>query len=109
MRVIRNGRHNIIGRGVPVSELVNSLSSPSRPLLDKTGLTGKYDFNLEYALSPAEVENLSNQTGRPVAAEPGLPDLATALQEQLGLKLEPKKGLIEILVIDHAEKAPTEN
>ena len=37
------------------------------------------------------------------------PDLLTAVQEQLGLRLERKKGLVEVLVVDHAEKVPTEN
>ena len=67
------------------------------PVLDKTGLTGFYQFDLRYAdeRQPAE-----NQVG---------PSIFTAVQEQLGLKLESKKGPVEVLVIDHAEKVPLEN
>ena len=81
-----------------------------RKVIDKTGLTGKYDITLKY--TPDE-----NQ--RPKMAAPGVPpppgpaeapgpSLFTALQEQLGLKLEPQKAPVEILVIDRAEK-PLEN
>jgi uncharacterized protein (TIGR03435 family) len=68
-----------------------------RPVADATGLTGKYNFVLTWT---KEVE--------PPAEDP-LPSLMTALQEQLGLKLESKKGEIEVLVIDHVNKTPTEN
>jgi uncharacterized protein (TIGR03435 family) len=66
-----------------------------QPAVDKTGLTGIYDFKLSYA--PANDPN-SN-----------LPDFFTALQEQLGLKLESRKVPVEFLVIDHVDKIPTEN
>jgi len=62
-----------------------------RPVIDKTGLTGDYDFDLNF------------MPGTPLADSPD-PDIFTALQEQLGLKLEPQKGTVETLVIDHAEK-----
>lgn len=66
-----------------------------QPVVNKTGLTGKYDFKLSYA--PAD-DSTSN-----------LPDFFTALQEQLGLKLQPEKVSVNFLVIDHVDKVPTEN
>jgi uncharacterized protein (TIGR03435 family) len=81
-----------VGQGVPIAALVQFLSEHylHRTVLDKTGLTGKYDFTLQ--LTPDESQ----------AA------IFTAIQEQLGLKLESQKGPAELLVIDHAEK-PLEN
>ena len=78
-----------------------------RPVLDMTGLKGFYSFTLNYA--PDEAPSA------PIPGAPPLPEstvgasLFTAIQEQLGLKLEARKAPIEILVIDHAEKIPTEN
>ena len=66
-----------------------------QPIVDKTGLTGFYDFKLSY--SPG---NDPNST---------LPDFFTAIQEQLGLKLEPQKLPVEFLIIDHVDKIPTDN
>jgi uncharacterized protein (TIGR03435 family) len=66
-----------------------------QPVIDKTGLTGTYDFKLWYA-----------PVGDPSS---DLPDFFTALQEQLGLKLESKKVPVEFLVVDHVDKIPTEN
>ena len=66
-----------------------------QPVIDKTGVAGVYDFTLAYAPS-----NDANS---------GLPDFFTALQEQLGLKLEPGKVPVEFLVIDHVDRIPTEN
>lgn len=64
-----------------------------RPVIDKTGITGRFDFRLEFA------RNMADNTGT---------SIFTALQEQLGLKLTPDKGPVEVLVIDHVEK-PSDN
>jgi len=66
-----------------------------RPVIDKTGIVGKYDFTLKYATANHPDSNL--------------PDLFTAVQEQFGLKLVPQKVPVETLVIDHVDKIPTEN
>jgi uncharacterized protein (TIGR03435 family) len=72
------------------------LSRPAgRPVIDQTGLTGVYDLKLSYA--PANDPNSS------------LPSFFTAIQEQLGLKLEPQKVPVDTLVIDRAERTPTDN
>jgi bla regulator protein blaR1 len=63
-------------------------------VIDKTGLTGLFDFHLEWNSAPS--------------SDPDRPSLFTAVQEQLGLKLTPGKAPVEILVVDHAED-PTEN
>lgn len=88
--------------GVPISNLSQSLAfRVQRNVIDKTGLTGKYDFTLKWR--PTELEGKANAN-----ADDNSPDLFTALQEQLGLKLEPSKGPVDTLVIDHVEM-PTEN
>ena len=66
------------------------------PVIDATGLTGKYDIALFWDM---------RGTSDPEAG----PTLEAALQSQLGLKLEQKKGPVDIVVVDHAEKVPTEN
>jgi uncharacterized protein (TIGR03435 family) len=70
-----------------------------RPVVDKTGLTGKYDFTIDY------VPNLPQPVN---ASEPG-PSLAEALPRQLGLTLLANKAKLDVLVIDKAEKTPTVN
>ena len=71
-----------------------------RPVVDGTGLTSKYDISLYWI--PQRPDSIA-------ADDPNGPDLITALQQQLGLRLEPKKGPIEVLIVDHAEKTPTAN
>jgi uncharacterized protein (TIGR03435 family) len=68
-----------------------------QPIFDKTGLTAPYDFTLEFT-----VQDLSGDNA------PSLPSLVTAVQEQLGLKLEPGRERFDTLVIEHAER-PSEN
>jgi uncharacterized protein (TIGR03435 family) len=76
-----------------------------RPVLDKTELTGKYDFDLEWTYDDTQFG------GNLPALAPqnsGKPDLYTALQQQLGLKLDSSRAAIDTIVIDHVER-PTEN
>jgi uncharacterized protein (TIGR03435 family) len=83
-----------------------------KPVADSTGLKGEYDLSLEWAPEPMgnAAPPASGADGTvPPTSEPSGPNIFTALQEQLGLKLQPKKVTIEILVIDHIEKTPTEN
>ena len=83
-----------------MGELISVLTQESgRPVIDATGLTGKYDFRL-----------VAENSRRPQpATEPGdEPSIFIAVQEQLGLKLEPRKIRMEMLVIDRVER-PTEN
>ena len=90
----RGGTRSTNGRGVTMEMLVNNLANIcGRPVFDKTGLTGKYDYKLEYAPEDAQQDPDSNAA-----------TIYTAVQEQLGLKLESAKGPVEIFVIDHAEK-----
>ena len=87
--------------GIPTSNIAANLAfQVERNVIDKTGLTGKYDFTLKW--TPTELQ------GKTTGNDDNAPDLFTALQEQLGLKLEPSKGPVDTLVIDHVEM-PTEN
>ena len=76
-----------------------------RPVLDRTELKGSYDFKLEWTPDPEGYGKLAEEKAEGTAApDPSGPSIFTALQEQLGLKLESRKGPVEILVIDRAEK-----
>jgi uncharacterized protein (TIGR03435 family) len=74
-----------------------------RPVIDKTGLTKRYDFDLEFSPEGTLLAPPAGVSGPPIDS----PDIFTAIQ-RLGLKLEPAKGGVEVIVIDHAEK-PTDN
>jgi uncharacterized protein (TIGR03435 family) len=96
-----------------LSTLVTVLSRTiGRTIVDKTGLTGNYDFTLEYAPE----EGGPQPTGAGAAAGSALPpspsdsapSIVTALKEQLGLKLDSTEGPVDVIVIDHIEK-PAEN
>jgi uncharacterized protein (TIGR03435 family) len=86
---------HLAGKGVPLSALADRLSGPvfqlGRPVLDRTGISGVYDFTLDWI--PDE----------------SAPSLFTALQEQLGLRLEAQKGSVEVLVVDSMERKPSAN
>jgi uncharacterized protein (TIGR03435 family) len=83
---------------------------------DKTGLTGKYDFILEFACEGCRGlgANLPIFAGRadaaPADAESGLPNIFSALEKQLGLKLEKTRDIsLDVIVVDHVDKVPTRN
>jgi uncharacterized protein (TIGR03435 family) len=85
-------------RGSPIANLLGNLEAGAGgPVIDATGLSGIYDFELRWSeVGP----------GGPPSAD--VPNLFTALQEQLGLKLEPTRVALDVLVIDSIER-PTEN
>jgi uncharacterized protein (TIGR03435 family) len=95
-------RGHLTATRVSMSGLARFLAGPNvrlgRPVVDKTGLDGVFDFNLDW--SPE---------GSQEKAADALPSIFIALQEQLGLKLDAQKGPVEVLVVDHVEKIPTEN
>jgi bla regulator protein BlaR1 len=105
----------LTAQGLPVSSVVRLLSQQlGRTVIDKTGLTGNYDFTLKWAPDESQGAMLRGPAGAQPGAESAPPtdstgpSIFTAIQEQLGLKLESQKGPVEILVIDHAER-PSEN
>jgi bla regulator protein BlaR1 len=100
----------IVGvRDLPMDVLSGALSGAiplglGRPVIDKTGLTGRFDFTLEFAPERRPAADSDS----PVPSTPIGPTPIEALHDQLGLKLEPAKGSIPILVIDRVER-PSEN
>jgi uncharacterized protein (TIGR03435 family) len=90
----------------PMSRLAEFLSTQAdRPVVDETGLTGFYDFTLEWNFTDDQRAAGVGVRGDPDSAGPSV---FTAVQEQLGLRLEKTKAPIDVMVIDHAEK-PSEN
>src|SRR5262249_51704625 len=83
--------------GLPFTGL-NSL------VIDQTGIAGRFDFHMAFAPAPDDPvrQNLAERGADP--GEPTAPELAGALQEQLGLKLQPAKGPQEFVVIEHVER-----
>lgn len=103
-----NGRGDLQGMFASTQILANVLArmpeTEGRPVVDRTGLTGTYDFSLKWT---PELPGTGGGAQGPPPDNSG-PSLFTALQEQLGLKLEPQKGSVEILRIDSIER-PSEN
>jgi uncharacterized protein (TIGR03435 family) len=89
--------------GADLAQFAGFLSGQTgRPVLDRTGLTGVFDIKLEFAPEPP-VPLADAGADRPANDTAG-PSIFTAVQEQLGLRLESARGPVEILVIDHAER-----
>jgi len=93
----------ISGNGVPISSLAFDLSNEiGRQVIDKTGLTGVYNYELKWTadeMRAAQDSSDSQDSGASVFA---------AIQEQLGLRLESAKGPVDVIVVDHVER-PSEN
>ena len=92
---------NMTANHLQISSLAEWLSEKlNRTVIDKTELTGHYDFQINFAADAAELSG--GDDGRR-KSEVTAPSIFTALQEQLGLKLESAKGPVETLVVDHIE------
>lgn len=108
---LRSGPDRMSGRSVPIEELRSRLSAISlRVVVDKTGLAGAYDIDLEWTPGESTVAAVAALTpGTPPApVDPNRAPLETAVTEQLGLRLQQTRGIVDVLVIDGAE-LPTEN
>ena len=98
--MVRNGQ--LTAEGVSMSRMAGFLSQTlHKQVADKTGLTGNYDISLKWQRD--DMPESKEATGAEQA-----PSIFTAVQEQLGLKLDSTKGLVDMIVVDHVEM-PSEN
>jgi uncharacterized protein (TIGR03435 family) len=100
----------------PMSQLADTLSTlvfVDRPIVDMTGRNAVYDFTLDLReLTGSGRSSAQESAGYPgdgAAAGVSGASIFTILREQLGLTLEPRKAPLDVLVVDHAERMPTEN
>lgn len=118
MRMEGPGKMHITSKGTTVAALSDMLARQvGKPVFDQTGITGNYDVELEF--KPEEGGAGGMMRGMPMMAPrpdggPApdaveAPSIFTAIQDQLGLKLEAKKGPVETIVVDSANKTPSEN
>jgi uncharacterized protein (TIGR03435 family) len=96
------------GSGRTIADLIPVLADlVGRPVIDKTGLAGMYDFTLKFAPESAGAPGLLRflpPGANPPAADPNAPSLTAALQEQLGLRLEGARGPVDVVVVDRFER-----
>ena len=122
--IFKDGTVRARFRDYPLSDLVQQFSfALGAHIIDKTGLSGKYDFTLEFTppedgflvwisltlpLNPGQTAPLNSGGPNPGQVD-SVPIVSSAMEKQLGLKLESAKIAVDTLVIDHAEKTPSEN
>jgi len=94
----KNGRVHMTVKATMDDFAKNLSGRLDRPVVDQTGLEGAWEFELDYLTDGAEN-----------AAAEALPTIYTAMQDQLGLKLNPTKGAVRMVVVDHIDKVPAEN
>jgi len=110
----------MISNGATIGKFLDVLANQlDRPVRDMTGLSGTYDIILDFAVEPAVLQAKMAGMGMgpppgmapPESApqDPGAGTIFSALTEQLGLRLEARKGPVDLLVIDSVQKVPTEN
>ncbi len=111
IKPVEPGASGIETRGGPIQTLTARKASMARlaetmarrlvqPVVDKTGVGGVYEFELRFT---------SDDLAASATTADAPPTLFTALQEALGLRLQPEKVPIQIIVVDHLERAPTDN
>lgn len=109
----RDGCYRWVGLHLSMAEIVKTLSFYlGRPVVDRTGLQGKYDVDMRWWIDVAGLEQRADSRVDPPREPtigPNGPNLVEAVQDQLGLKLTSKKGEGDVVVVDHVEKLPSEN
>lgn len=105
---IRAVRGRVHASAIDIEQLAGVLSRlVDKPVVDRTGLSGNYDVTLDFRPDFQTAFNIPPEPFE-AAADPDAPSIFTAIQEQLGLRLESTRGPIDVLLIDRAER-PTEN
>lgn len=109
---IRASGGRLIAKRIKMAGLASQLSDwAGRPVLDMTGLNARYDVTLEFVLDQSLTGkgSIAEKEASAQTSEPEGPSIFTAVQAQLGLKLEPRKAPVEMLIVDRVEKSPIEN
>jgi uncharacterized protein (TIGR03435 family) len=100
---VRNNNGLMQFGGYPLTLFANALANQvARVVIDRTGLTGNWDFELTF--TPERVRQQALAGNAPTGVDPNGPSIFTAIQEQLGLRLESTKAPVKVLVIDHVEQ-----
>ena len=103
---IQTGAASLTIRGMPLNQFMPYLAQRvNRVIVDRTGLDGRYDIDLKWTPEPAPQARAG---GEPAASDPNAVSIFTALQEQLGLKLDSTRETVDVIVIDTLER-PTPN
>ncbi len=97
---------SLVGRNTGLNGVANGLQSNilDKPVVDQTGLTGRYDFQLRFTPDATQVANFGGLEPANPADLDAPPDIFTAFEQQLGLKLQPTKALVDVMVIDRIER-----
>jgi uncharacterized protein (TIGR03435 family) len=103
---LRPGNGFLAGNQTGIPFLAQTLSQiVGRPILDRTNLTGKYDFELKWTPDQSSANSVvGGALPQLPATDPDRPNIFTALQEQLGLKLDSSKGPVEVIVVDYMDR-----
>ena len=101
------GKIGMRGHNETVAELANAIGAQTlgAPLKDATGLTSRYDYTIFWSTTATDAA----RQGTTSTDDSDGPSIFDAIQEQLGLKIEKRKGPVHMLVVDHVEKKPSEN
>ena len=103
------GSASLRGGGMTMADFARTLGEyVDRPLVDRTGLNGRYDLELQFTADRSALVGATPPGGLTAGADSDLVPLPTALREQLGLRLDSERGPVEVLVIDRVSP-PTEN
>lgn len=102
-----HGLGDLPGRNATVADFAGVMQTAvlDRPVVDQTGLTGRFDFTLKWTPDESQFGGLGIKVPPPSDKPDAPPNLYQAIQEQMGLKLDPVKAPADVLVIDHVEKA----
>jgi len=100
------GSGSLRGGGAPISEFVRLLADfLERPLVDETGLAGPFDFELQFTAERSATPGAAVPGGLGASSTPGdVASIFTAVQEQMGLRLDPSRGSVDVLVVDAIER-----